>query len=532
MGVVCKICDKEFKNWVAIASHITKIHHIKSKDYYDKYLSPSETHLCLNCGKETKFKDIKFGYHIYCSMRCVNNSDIAKDKIKQTCLERYGVENPNELDLIKDKIKQTNLEKYGVEYSFQSELVKDKSKLKLLELYGVENISQCENIKDNKKQKSIDKYGVDYVFQSDVIKQKIRETNLERYGAEYVGQVPEIRKLTSATKMYNFCHSLLISDRLKSLVEPHFDLDDYKGTNYKYSWKCHKCDNIFEDSLNGGKIPRCPTCFPVFENNRSILEKELSDFCKIYYPNLIESNRTILNGKELDIYIPEKNLAIEFDGLYWHSELQGKDQDYHLNKTIQCKEKYINLIHIFEDEWLNKPEIIKSMILNTLEIYENFINIDETTLIEINNIDANNFLSVNHIKNGVSGNHIGLYYKDELVSILSIQRSKIVRFCNKLNTQIIGSFSKLLNYILKTYDSIIIYDDLRYSNDKLYLKNNFKLIELSEPECYYMKDYRNRVKYKPILEEFDSDLTEWQNMQLNDYDRIWDCGNYIFKFKE
>ena len=115
---------------------------------------------------------------------------------------------------------------------------------------------------------------------------------------------------------------------------------------------------------------------------------------------------------------------------------------------------------------------------------------------------------------------------------MSIQRSKIVRFCNKLNTQIIGSFSKLLNYILKTYDSIIIYDDLRYSNDKLYLKNNFKLIELSEPECYYMKDYRNRVKYKPILEEFDSDLTEWQNMQLNDYDRIWDCGNYIFKFKE
>jgi len=70
------------------------------------------------------------------------------------------------------------------------------------------------------------------------------------------------------------------------------------------------------------------------------------------------NNRSVLNCLELDIYLPEYNVAIEFNGLYWHSELY-KEKDYHLNKTLECKKKGVDLLHIFEDDWVFKQDIIK-----------------------------------------------------------------------------------------------------------------------------------------------------------------------------
>jgi hypothetical protein len=124
--------------------------------------------------------------------------------------------------------------------------------------------------------------------------------------------------------------------------------------------------------VDDGKIPRCLKCYP-YETGKQIskAETEILEWLTVLNINdVIINDRTILKGKELDIYIPSHSLAIEFNGLYWHSELNGKDKNYHLNKTIKCKEQDIQLIHIFEDEWLDKQDIIKNIIKIKLRLIE------------------------------------------------------------------------------------------------------------------------------------------------------------------
>lgn len=95
-------------------------------------------------------------------------------------------------------------------------------------------------------------------------------------------------------------------------------------------------------------------------------EKESTDYIKsIYNNNIIIKDRTVIKPYELNIYIPEKRLAIEFNGNYWHSTEQ-KDYMYHQNKTIACAKQGIRLIHIFEYEWVNNKYKIKAFLNNIM----------------------------------------------------------------------------------------------------------------------------------------------------------------------
>jgi hypothetical protein len=167
----------------------------------------------------------------------------------------------------------------------------------------------------------------------------------------------------------------------------------------------------------------------------------------------------------------------------------------------------------------------------------------------IDNKEASIFMENNHIQGQCKSSiNIGLYYKKKLVSAMTFGKSRfnknynyeLLRYCNVLNTTIIGGFSKCLKFFKNNFiGTVISYADKRYSNGNIYLKNNFKLINESLPNYFYFKNaniLENRIKYqkhklKNILEIFDSNLTEWENMQLNDYDRIWDCGNLVFELK-
>ena len=136
----------------------------------------------------------------------------------------------------------------------------------------------------------------------------------------------------------------------------------------------------------------------VVYNHTSISEKEISDFIKsICNYEILENDRNIISPKELDVYIPQKNLAIEFDGLYFHSTKFGKDSDYHLGKTLACEEKGIRLIHIFEDEWLFKRQIVESIIKSALGIYKQKIFARNCEVKEIDDKTFRNFCNENHI---------------------------------------------------------------------------------------------------------------------------------------
>lgn len=317
------------------------------------------------------------------------SSKKTKEKRMQTMKERYGVENPYQSEKVKKKIRQTNLERYGVDNPSRSKKIKEKidynvdtarsnRKKTLLERYGVDNPAKVpeftQKMKDTKfmkygkyftnqektKQTNLKRYGVDNPSKSEKIKEKIKQTNLEKHGVEHVLQSDEVRNKISLSR-FKHTYSSFSHTRLNKLVSPLFSSFEYRGITQKYPWKCNTCGTEFEDHLDDGKIPRCPTCFPKL-SGYSNQEKEIVAWLQSLNYEIEENNKTILNGKELDIYIPNYKLAIEYNGCYWHS-IEFTEKSYHQDKVRICYNKGIRLLHIWEDDWLLNLENEKEKIL-------------------------------------------------------------------------------------------------------------------------------------------------------------------------
>jgi hypothetical protein len=284
------------------------------------------------------------------------------------------------------------------------------------------------------------------------------------------------------------------------------------------------------DHLSGQGCPNCPI-------TSSLSEIELRDWIGQYI--VIEKcDRSTIPPYELDIIIPSKNIAIEHNGIYWHSEQMGKSKKYHLNKYLMCKEKGYRLIQIWENEWVQKKDIVKSIILSALNIYEQKIHGRKCVISIVDNGSAQQFYKENHIQGFKRGIHHGLYYNNLLVSVMTINISTNIleRFANKINCLVYGSFSRLLKSF-DGLDGLVTFADLRYFSGNVYEKNGFVYQYTSDPNYFYFKsgDLYSRVKFQKhklgnMLEYFDPNLTEYQNMLANGYDRIWDCGNMKFVY--
>ncbi len=328
-----------------------------------------------------------------------------------------------------------------------------------------------------------------------------------------------------------------------------YSLVEYINNKTKVKIICPE-HGIFEqkpnDHLSGYGCPKC-------SHSVSSKEYDLCSFLDINNIQYIQSDRSILTGKELDIYIPSKNIAIEFNGIYWHSEGMGKNSSYHLNKTKECSNKTIQLLHIFENEWLNpiKQSIWKSIILNKLGNCSCKIFARKCQINEVDNKTASQFLLNNHLQGHTpSSINIGLYYENELVSLMTFGKSRyskkyqyeLIRFCNKINTLVTGGASKIFKYFIRNYnpESLISYADIRYSNGTLYETLRFNRLTNSHPNYFYfhknnMLKLMSRVQFqkhklKDKLELFNVELSEYQNMLNNGYDRIWDCGNGVYEY--
>ena len=287
------------------------------------------------------------------------------------------------------------------------------------------------------------------------------------------------------------------------------------------------------DEIRNGNY--CQTC-NTKANGTSIGENQLKDFAEAY-TSVIQSEKSILSdcksdnrkNKEIDIFLPEHNLGIEFNGVYYHSS-KHKDKNYHLDKLNIAKEKGIELIQFWEFEWKFKKEIVKSIILSKIGVYKQIIYARKTTKSQIDKADAKRFFENNHIQ-GFRGSrkYIGLYLNGEIISCMSIGfDGEIIRFCNKLNTKVIGGFSKLLKDSGAKYSFV----DKRLFSGHSYKNTNFKHIYDTKPNYFYYKNDNiySRVKFqkhklKSQLDFFDVNLTEFENMDRNGYLRIYDCGN-------
>lgn len=563
------------KNYPDFYNYILKIY----KDYsYAKFselvycykYNIKEHPKCPICGKNVPFLDFNRGYQRYCSLKCSNSSIDVKERKKQTCIKKFGVEYASQSDEVKEKSKQVCIEryggvgnasestkskqyqtmknKYGDKYALKNKELKEKSINTSIQRYGGVGAGS-EIIKNKIIQTCNEKCGLDWMLKTDEVRNKIKQTNIEKYGVEVPTQNETIKNKIKQSKRKNFIN------KYDNIIGTEVQGDDILYIIKCPHPNCSKCANKFYkikssyywDRLRDNTEP-CSNLLPIQKSisKNTTLEIFVKNILNEYNITYIENDRTILNGKELDIYIPDKKIAIECNGIYWHSL---KDSNYHVNKWKSCKEKNIQLLTIWQDWIINKPDIVKSIILSKLGIYNKRIYARKCTVKEISSQICNKFLNENHIQGaGKSKIKLGLYYNDELVSVMTFNHKMkcsgdnknndfyydLTRFCSIMNTQVIGGAGKLLQYFINKYHPITIssFSSNDISDGKLYKTLNFREIGINKSYWYIDKLYNRYhrstfTKSSIVARGWKSSKDGWKEKDVmcdRGYFQIYDSG--------
>jgi very-short-patch-repair endonuclease len=491
-----------------------------------------EKHICPVCGKEckkhSKSTKAKPRWNIFCSKDCIYSPEgqAISNYLQKQSRERLHPDHEEYVRKTNEKREETNLKKFGYKNPFMSQEIKKKI-----------------------EETNIKKYGHKSSMQNKEIKQKAEETCLKLYGVKNPGQIEEAKEKIKIKNRINHYDTFLKLLKAKFL-EPLFDYETYLNIKNGdiIQFKCLRCGETFDyvvgDYALEVKKIRCLNQIHKYSSNN---EQEIYFWLKSLGIENIERNKRNWNADkiyEADFYLPDYNLVIEYHGLYWHSNLQ-REYDYHYDKWKFFKSRGIECIQIFENEWRDFQNIVKSIIKNKLgmniKLYARKCEIKEIT-----NEEYKNFVELNHLQGYTPAKvKLGLFYNNDLVMCMSFSKPRFnkkydwenIRTCTKINYCVVGGFSKLLSYFKQNYTgSIISYIDSRYFSGSGYIENGFEYIGHSEPNYFYFinKDnvLFNRVKFqkhklKDILECFDENLTEKENMINNGYLWIYDCGNEI-----
>lgn len=515
-----------------------------------------KTCTCEVCG--TIFKYVH-GYGVkICSKECLSklrssNASVGKKVIK-VC-KNCGNEYRQPLWKASEFCSRDCYWKYRKNNEEEFKYIADKRKEESREIRKCEICGKEFTVyKKSKKRFCSDKCRKEYQ-KSDEFKKKRINTMVAKYGVKSIGNLARIgiedekAKINREKKYKALCAKSDVT--LIQYISRHVLLV-----------KCNKCGTIFQTPnlsyISYDKI-YCKHCSDRYKDY--LPAKKICNFLDELGINYIKNDRTVISPLEIDIFIPNKNIGIEVNGNFWHSEIGGKDKNYHINKSKLCEEKGIKLIHIFEDEIENKFNIVKSRLSSILGKTENIIYARKCTIKEVSSKEKKEFINKSHIQGDSNSSiNIGLYYNEELVSIMTFSKERIIykhnddsnryeliRFCNELNTTVVGGFSRLLKHFINEYKpkSLKTYCDIRWSGlnykNTVYYKNGFNFDGYSKPNYWYMQKnnllkryHRYNFTKHSILskhKELDKNKTEWELMLELGYNRIYDCGNIKFSLE-
>ena len=489
-------------------SNIADLPWIQKVYYYFNNLS--EIPKCY-CGNDVKFKNGIDGWLTYCSKKCQANSNETKQKRIVTNINKWGCENP-----------------------MQNENIQKAFKSNILEKYGVDNISKLESNKEKVKVTNLEKFGKEYVTQTDRVRKVLSDRMFLRSKELNIIQQDNLRNyIIEKVKEYDIIFNNIL------------DTSIYEFTHNDHTFVIHK--NMLNDRIKAN-ITICTYCNKI--NSCSESQKELFDFIKNNYDKeIIFNSRKIIYPHEIDIFLPDINIGFEYNGIFCHSD-RFKDDEYHLRKMNKCIDKNIHLIQIWEDDWMFKKEIIKSRVLNILNKTPNKLYARKCVIKEIDKKISKNFLENNHIQGDCNDLiRLGLYYNNELVNCITFSKLRIstghknkegiyelTRYCNVLNTNVVGGASKLMTYFIKNYcpTKIISYCDRFWSVGNLYDVLGFVLKNITKPNYYYVVNNKrssrfNWRKSELVKKGYDSNLTESEIMDNLGYNKVYDCGSFLFE---
>lgn len=525
------VCDKHYKKYKEDKQLK------REKTNTQKYGTPNvmQVELIKETQKNSVFK--KYG------VKNPNQSEVINRKREETNQFRYGGKAPIASTAIKNKIKKTSLEKYGVDNPIKNKNVKEKALNTIIKRFGVSNIFSSEIFKENMRLLNQEKYGVDYFTQTDSMKNKTKKTMLENYGVCYHSQNPEIKRKMWKTYRTNYWSTFLLTLKQK-YIEPLFDKEHYiQNTDFtEFRYRCLRCNkDLIFSFMNPHRI--CCSC----TKHRSYYEDDIIHWLNSLDILDIEPNKKFYeNGKlkyEIDIYLTKYNIGIDFSGIYWHSD-KYKDRNYHQNKYLYFLNKKIQFIQIFENEWVNKQDIVKSIIISKLK--KNKKHFARKGIIkQIENKMGSRFFIENHLQGDAPATiFLGLFIENELMCVGSFgsyrykneNSFELIRFATKQGITVIGGFNKLLTYFENAYKPIklISFVDVRYFSGGSYI--NFINEGLTKPNYFYFKEKDkslmvwSRIKFQKhklhkLLKQYNPNLSEVANMKNNGYLRIFDAGN-------
>jgi hypothetical protein len=605
----CLLCDYETPTTsgvVGYCNHVKFKHSLNGEkisveDYFKKEIEGKTggedfMGVCKTCKIPTKFHSISRGYIKFCSHACaIVDKDVAKKRKDGTVtamMEKYGVSNPGQIPGHNEKVKQTCLEKYG-DANFVNP---EKAKQTTIERYGVEHYSQTATYKASVKETNLREHGVEHHTQRPEFIEKMRAYSLENYGFSHSWLSQESRDKTRATCLANGGYTLQRPETAKFALKAHRDQFNARLAAFKFDnvelldvekrlFRCLRCNKEFlkdkDIGLSKGnpqKFPRCLSCYPIHTLNKcSLFHQEVYGYfintLGIGRNEIIENDKSVLkeSNKEVDLYIPSKNIAFELNGNIWHTEIYGgKAPGYHLNKTEICEKNGIRLIHIFEDEWIDKRELVKEKLAYLVGMRANkpAIYARRCVIKPVEASMANFFLETNHLQGGETGSSVrlGAFYKvedkDMLVAVMSFGQPRermgaekeegsweLNRFATDITRKVPGIGSKLLSHFVKTYTpkEVFSYADRRWSTNiipNVYDRLGFIMTSKTKPNYFYVhpnkKNYKlreNRYGYRKtrlakLFSDYDASKTEWENMKEHGFDKIWDCGTLKYVWKQ
>jgi len=482
--------------------------------------------------------------------------------VKESLITKYGVSSPALIPGVKNKIKNTCIDRYGTDNPFSNKDIQRKC---------VSN-KDYDSLLSKTRCTTERKYGVEHILSSPEIQKKIKNTLIDRYGVSNIFSSKE-HMSSSRDKCVKDNYNKV---KLRLKEDDYEILDDYKGLMEKdlnYSWKiykikCLKCDSVFEDDVYLN--PKCLNCFKSGTRFSSKQEKYYSDFLtndlKVEHstnshPFPWIKKEDILSRKfshEVDIFIPEKRMGFEINGLYTHASgitprfrgsgsLKEKSTLYHQDKTMDALDAGISLYHIWEDD---NPDIIKSLISSKLGVTSKKIFARKLVFEEISSTRCRDFLQENHLHGFIGATrYFALHKEDEIFAAMSfINRGEgvfeIQRFASKLSYSIPGGFSKILKHSLSSLEEVSTLLSYAYVDwspnykNTVYYKYGFSYEGITSPRLLYFNKRRNvresRQKYqkhklkKLFPESYSDSLTANQILSKESIYPIYDSGNHKF----
>ena len=448
---------------------------------------------CKFCQKPLVFQGFFKKYGIYCGNKCQTSDPKRIEKINATKKTHFG---EDYIKIISEKINKTNQEKYGVDYPLQ-----------------------CSKIHEKTIETQMDSGG--FGFQNPNTRELSQKNLVEHYGKA--------------------SGNAFVHHDIDQLVTKEF-LEMY---HYTKKWSLTYIAQYFGTTVTFLSSRMKLYGLDVLLFHSSSLELIIHDFLKDNGIEFVTNSRNII-GLELDIFIPSHNLAIECNGLWYHSERNGYPNNRHNIKTMSCNKIGIHLLHFFESDYEQLPKLFN--ILRTFLGLNNKIHARKCVIKEVHKDIEREFLNRNHIQGYIpSTKCYGLYFKNELVQLISFGKSRfnknyeweLLRLCCNSKVTVNGGASKILSYFKIVHNpwSIISYCDRRLFQGNVYTNIGFSLSHISKPNYWYFAQGSKRLlsrvlfqkhKLKQKLSNFDTSLSEWQNMVNNNYNRIWDCGNMVF----